>query len=233
MAKNLSAVIITGRFGRVQKSPKATLAFGEGTVLGRTLKAYGANFESIVLVLTEPRAEFGSALDGLDARVKIVETPGVEAGIGTQLRVGVEALPSSSGGFALGLLDQPLLDESLVKELVQKFGAAKKKIVVPVCQGTIGLPAFFDASLSAAFKKLQEHDTAWDILKANGDEVEDHHYFHTSLIRHIDDVDDYHSLLRTAGLPVPEDEDEDDEMAQRATSNGAASAAGTSPTGDA
>lgn len=205
MMKNLSAVIVAGRENRHLKSPKQLLPFGETTVLDRTLSAYlDAGVTELILVLGHRGEEIAAALSNLDPRVKLVTSPHPDAGFGTHLQEGIQAISPNAKAFLLGLGDQPTLTAELVSRLAQQFEAGGKKILVPVCQGSIGHPAFFSASLLPEFKKLSSTQDAWDVIKANGAEVLDIHMYETCVVRDIEDFEDYKALLQIAGLPVPD-----------------------------
>jgi molybdenum cofactor cytidylyltransferase len=205
MIKDLSAVIVGSRSGRHLKTPVPLLPFGEETVLQRTLNAYlTAGFNEIILVQGYRSSEVQASLGTLANKIQFVGSSLPDEDFGTVLRRGIEKLSPSAKAFAVGLGDQPLLTSELVGQLAERFAAGKSKILVPVCQGFLGHPVFFDISLAAEFKKLPAHGETWDVIKAHGTEVLDYGVYHTAVIRHIEDVDDYHDLLRLAGLPVPE-----------------------------
>jgi molybdenum cofactor cytidylyltransferase len=213
MSNKLSAILIPGNEHNL-KTPKMLLPFGESTVLRRTLEAYlASDFEEIILVVPDRADEVRESLGPLADRISIQTPADANAQVGIQLRAGVGAVSSSSKGFAIALADQPLLDPELIQDLVRRFGESKKKILVPVCQGTIGHPAFFHSSFLRAFAELPPDGQTWDVLRAHGDDVDDHHLFASAVIRNIDDLDDYHDLLEMAGLPVPEIEEEETEPA--------------------
>ena len=205
MMKNLSAVILAGRENRHLKMLKSTLPFGDSTVLNRTLQAYlDAGISELVLVLGHRAAEIRESLGNLEGKVKIVMASEPEGDTGLLLREGVAAVSSSSKAFALGAGDQPLLAPELLNELSAVFEAGKTKILAPVVQGAIGQPVFFDISLVKDFQKLGDHNDAWEVLKANSEEVFDLHRYETTLIRGIDDLEDFFAMLDLAKLPHPE-----------------------------
>ncbi|MFN8549521.1 MAG: NTP transferase domain-containing protein [Candidatus Eisenbacteria bacterium] len=210
MMKNLSAVLLAGRENRHLKTAKWTLPFGESTVLNRTLDAYlDAGAAEVVVVLAsrsdEVRASLGTILSSArGSKVRLVEASDPEGNSGLLLREGVAAIAGNGRSFALGSGEQPLLTAELLTTLAEAFAAGKKKILAPVCQGAIGQPVFFDASLAKDFARLKNDGDAWEILKAHSDEVNDLHRYETSLIRSIDDLEDYYAMLDIAKLPHPE-----------------------------
>lgn len=205
MMKNVSAVIVVGRESRPLKSPKQLLPFGDTTVLGRTLRAYlTAGVQEVILVLSSRTPEIRDGLGDMAGKVKVVSIDAAPSEFGAFLKAGVGAVSSSAKAIAVGLGDQPLLDGPIIDRLSEAFAAGKKKIMVPVAQGQMGLPFFLDPSLSSEVEKLGPTDDAWDLVRKHADEVHDFHIYETSIARTIDDMDDYHTLLTLAGLPIPE-----------------------------
>ena len=201
MPHKLSAVLISGR-PQTARSRPGLLEFGDRTVVERTLAAY-ADFAQVILVVAGDLQGFPQS----GGNLKVVGAP-EGASVGEQIRVGLGAMESSSHGFALGLLDQALLDPELVNAIAEKFLGGKHKILVPLSLRQIGQPAFFRKELAADFAKLGEGETAWAVLKKNGDDVDAFDSQRTSVLRNIEDIDDYHAMLQLAGLPVPEPVDE-------------------------
>ena len=205
MTKNLSAVVIGSRTGRHLKTPVSVLPFGETTILNRTLSAYlEAGFTELILVLSYRAAEVQASLGDLAGKVQLVTAADPDEEFGSLMRSGCERVSSSARGFALGMGDQPLLQPAFLTALGEKFVSSKSKILVPVCQGHLGFPVFFDISLASEFKKLPPQAELWDLLKARGQDVFDCGVYETAVVRHVDDMEDYHAMLRLAGLPIPE-----------------------------
>jgi molybdenum cofactor cytidylyltransferase len=210
MSKNLSAVVLASRTHRHLKTPVPLLPFGESTVLARTLTAYlGAGFDEVLVVLGYKATEMEASLHSLAGKVRVVASPHPDEDFAGLVRRGMEQLPSSCKAFALGIGNQPLLEPALVKELATVMAAKKAKILVPVWQGQIGYPAFFDISLAQEFKALPAHGETWDVIKKHGGEVLDYEVHHTSVVRYVEDMEDYQALLTLAGLPVPMNADQE------------------------
>ena len=203
--KPIPAILIAGREVRHLRVPKQTLPFGEKTVLGRTIETYlEAGVSEIILVLGYKAELIEASLGPLPNRVKILRNPLFDEGMGTFLRVGVRELPQGTKAFMLGLGDQPILTADLIRELVTAYFESGKKILVPVCQSSAGLPAIFDISLIDDIQSLPPDGELWDILKRHADDLADHPTEYTAVLRSIEDQEDYHAMLRLAGLPIPE-----------------------------
>lgn len=197
MTHKLSAVLFSGR-PQTAKARPGLLDFGGQKVVERTLAAY-ADFAQVVLVVDGDPTGFPAK----DARIEVVTLP-EGAPVAEQLRAGVAAAGGGSKGFSLGLIDQPLLTKELVDAMAEKFLGGKAQILAPVALRQIGQPVFFRSELAGEFASLGADETAWTILKRHGDAVDVFETHHTSVIRNIEDTDDYHALLALAGLPVPQ-----------------------------
>jgi molybdenum cofactor cytidylyltransferase len=202
---SIPAILLGGREVRHLRVPKQILPFGDVTVLGRTLRAYlDAGVSEVILVLGYKADAIVSQLGPLPPNVRIARNPLFDEGMGTFLRVGVREVPAGSQGFCIGLGDQPLLTPELITELMEAFIEGKKKILVPLHQTSLGLPAFFDASIAEEILALPPQGELWDIIKKHGDDLIDHPTGYTAVVRSIEDQDDYHAMLQIAGLPIPD-----------------------------
>ncbi len=207
MSKKVSAIVLSRPLGQ-GRTRKMMLPFGEDTVLSRTLKAY-RGFDEVLVVVPGTGEGVDSAIRSSGVSARAVSLPNLEAGIAAQLRGALDAASSSAQGFAIGMTDQPILSAEVVDLIRKRFDSGSAKIIAPVCQRAIGMPAFFDSGLRKELAALHDHDNLWDVMKAHGDSVDACELFYTSVLNGIEDTDDYHALLRLAGLPVPEPEEEE------------------------
>ncbi len=202
---SITVILVGGRETRHLRVPKQILPFGETTVLGRTIEAYrGAGFATILVVLGYKADAITAELGELPPGVRIVRNPLYDEGMSSFLRAGLRELPSSASAFCVGLEDQPLLSSELLTEFAGAFAEGKKPILIPAYQGSLGLPAFFKASLAEELASLRHDEDLWDVMKRHGEEILDYGTGYSSVVRSIDDMDDYHAMLRTARLPIPE-----------------------------
>jgi len=200
MSNQLSAVLIAGH-SRFLKSSPYRLDFGGAPILDRTLEAF-ADFDEVIVVTI---GEAGTVEDAASKQAKLVHLEDEHATVGAQLRAGAAAINPKSG-FAIAICDQALLSRELVDGFAEKFLAHPKKIFVPICQGQIGMPSIFPTSMQSEFQALGDEGSAWPIVRDHGDKLQELEIYETSIIRHIEDLDDYHEMLRLAGIPIPEAE---------------------------
>ncbi|MCA9756879.1 MAG: NTP transferase domain-containing protein [Candidatus Eisenbacteria bacterium] len=201
MTHKLSAVLISGR-PQTAKSRPGLLDFGGAKVAERTVSAY-SDFAQVVLVVA------GDA-DGFPKGPNVtVVTVSEDAVVSKQIKAGLDAMDKGNDGFCTGLIDQPLLTAELVNGMAEAFLGGSDKILVPLALRQIGQPAFFRKDLASDFAKLADAETAWSILKSHGNDVAIFDTNETSVLRNIEDMDDYHAMLQIAGHPVPVAAEED------------------------
>jgi molybdenum cofactor cytidylyltransferase len=202
---SITTLLVGGRETKHLRVPKQILPFGDTTVLGRTMKAYiEAGFAEILIVLGYKADAIAAELGTLPPGVRIVRNPLFDEGMSSFLRAGLRELPPSSRGFCVGLQDQPLLNAELLREFADAFAAAKKPILVPAYQGSLGLPVFFQSAMAEEVSSLRQTEDLWDVMKRHGGDVHDHSTGYSAVVRSIEDMDDYHAMLRSAKLPIPE-----------------------------
>jgi molybdenum cofactor cytidylyltransferase len=200
----IPAIIVGGREARHLRVPKQSLSFGNSTVLGKTIHAYvEAGVSEVIVVLGYKFEQIQMALGHLPSNVRFVRNPLYEEGMGTFLRAGVRELPPDAKAFMIGLGDQPLLSADLVREFVEAFFKGGKKVLVPVVQTSLGLPIVCDASVAQEIQALPPNGELWDVVKRFGQDLLDYPTGYTAVIRSIEDLDDYHDMLRLAGLEIP------------------------------
>jgi len=201
----ICALLVGRPESRHLRVPKHILPFGETTVVGRTMQAYlDAGFDEVILVLGYKADAIAGQIEPLPAKVRLVRNPLFDEGVGSYLRAGLREIGSQIGSIAVGLVDQPLLTSELLREFLEAHRSGGKPILVPVCQGALGLPAFFTKPFIEELSSLSEKEDLWDVIKRHGDEILDHPTGYTAVARSIEDMDDYHALLTMAGLPIPE-----------------------------
>ena len=201
----IPAILLGGREARHLRVPKQSLPFGDTTVLGKTLRAYlDAGVSEVVVVLGYKADQILATLGPVPSNVRIVKNPLFEEGMATFMKAGLRELPADMKAFCIGICDQPLLTGELIREFIDAFLKGGKKVLVPVQQTNLGMPVVLDASLADEIQALPPHGELWDVIRRHGDDLIDHPTGYTAVIRSIEDQDDYHDMLRIAGLKIPE-----------------------------
>lgn len=104
----------------------------------------GAGVRDVVVVTGHRAAEVAHALQGL--AVRAVHHGGYAAGQVSSLRAGLAALSPGLDAVSVALADQPLLEASDVRALLDAFeGRGAARVVVPRVDGQRGHPVVFDS----------------------------------------------------------------------------------------
>ncbi len=144
---------------------KLLLPWRGSTVLATTLAAWSAvaELESILLVRRgdEPWDQW--------PRVRVIANRDADEGMGSSLRVGVQALPLDTEAAVVGLADMPEVATSTIRTLIEAWRPlGPGGIVAPLHEGKRGHPVVFGAAYFPALRALRGDQGARSILQENG-----------------------------------------------------------------
>ena len=122
--------------------PKQLLPFGERTLVHHAVTvAFASMCRPIVVVIGAHAEAIRAELQSL--QVLIAETPHWATGIGSSLRVAIEALRASDvDGTVITLTDIPLVTFDALNRIVETHYATGKDIVASEYSDTFGVPLF-------------------------------------------------------------------------------------------
>lgn len=131
------------RFG----APKLVQPLGGKPIIRWSAEALSAAGVDISVVVAPRHDAIRAALEGLDLRWIINERP--DEGIGASIAAGVRGLQEPADGILIALGDEPYLDRTIVRRVVDEFrsGAGRVAIVVPTYRGVRGHPVVFDRAM--------------------------------------------------------------------------------------
>lgn len=177
--KPMLPVIILAAGRSLRWGPENKLAHPiEGVpMLRRVVDAYvAAGCLRIVVVIQT--GEEGRQVSGLLVGVKqvnTVENPQAAAGMGTSVRLGMEALCKSgegAGGFMISPGDLPFVTAPSIKAVARAFERDRaRRVVVPVYQGTHGHPVAFPGDWLGRSAEIPDDRGAGALLAAEGENV--------------------------------------------------------------
>jgi molybdenum cofactor cytidylyltransferase len=130
-------VLAAGKSERMGR-PKALLPIRGRTFLENILDAISHSRIARSFVV------LGCHREEIEAAVTLPQTvfnPGYEQGMITSIQAGIRALPQSSAGAMLFLVDHPLVDPGTIDLLIEKFQPGR--IVLPAFEGRRGHPVLF------------------------------------------------------------------------------------------
>jgi len=157
---------LSTRFGAV----KQTLAWKGTTLAAQAARtALDAGLNPVVAVLGSGAEKVEKALESFP--VQFAFNPDYAAGQSTSVRKGLEALPSRTGAALFILADQPLIDSTLIRRIVQAHRRTFARACVPVFEGKRGNPVLFDRSLFGELRELSGDTGGKPLLEKYRDHV--------------------------------------------------------------
>jgi molybdenum cofactor cytidylyltransferase len=171
--RNIGAIILaageSSRFGQ----PKQLLSF-RGKTLVRTVTdaARDAGCSPVVVVIGSNGEKVQQEL--AHANVVNVQNKNWQRGIGSSIRIGVQALINQVPDVEAILLlvcDQPAVNGQFIERLIATREATKKRVVASSYVDTVGVPAIFDRSLFKELLALGDESGAKSIILQNPERV--------------------------------------------------------------
>jgi molybdenum cofactor cytidylyltransferase len=167
--RNIGAVVLaaggSSRFGQ----PKQLLKFRGETLIRRAAGAAAeAGCDPIVVVVGETGAAIREELRG--TRATIVENQEWQRGLGTSIRCGLREVASVDAVILL-TCDQPLVDSSVIAQLIAAQKGTGKPIVASSYAKTLGVPALFDRSCFEELAGLPDDSGAKQLMAARPNDV--------------------------------------------------------------
>jgi len=194
--KNIGLVILAaGKASRMGK-PKQLLTYQGSSLIFHAVKI-GLNSicKSVVVVLGAYKEQIKPEIDKLP--VQIVENPDWETGMSSSIRVGINAINQNNHNLdavIIALADQPLINEAVFNQLIQKYQDTKNKIIASAYNDIVGVPALFNQTLFSELINIQGDRGAKALMRKYRDEVLTIPIPEAAI--DIDTQDDYEKLLK-------------------------------------
>lgn len=171
---------------------KALIELAGEALVRRSVSTVVASGITEILVVVNPHNQESIAYAVRDLPVRVICNARHSQGMGTSIAnaAAVIASDSTAVGLLLVLVDQPLIDASMLGAIVDAWGDARPDFVASAYGGVTTTPVLFDRSLLPELRALDGDAGARAILQshaANGRVVE----FPPWRGRDIDTADDY------------------------------------------
>jgi molybdenum cofactor cytidylyltransferase len=132
-------LLAAGESSRMQGAFKPLLKWGKRTVIGECVhQLRNSKLGDIFVVLGHREAEIRPCLAGTGVQFAINRN--YRRGMLTSIKTGLAMLGPNSDGFLLALVDQPMVDTTVINTLINAFEKSDKGIVVPTWEGRWGHP---------------------------------------------------------------------------------------------
>lgn len=150
--------------------PKQLLRYQEQSLIRRLVEmAIASVCHPIIVVLGANAERIQPEIKPLD--IQLIENHYWTAGMGTSVRVGMEALKADNldvEAVVLMVCDQPLVSTQLINQLVDNHRATGRSIVASEYTGILGVPALFHRTLFPELTALKGDVGARQVIKQRG-----------------------------------------------------------------
>jgi molybdenum cofactor cytidylyltransferase len=166
----IATVILAAGESRRMGSLKQMLAWGQDTVLGKTINTFQEALTGPVFVVVGYE---GSRIKRqlADRKVIWVDNSAYQKGMSSSIVAGIKALPEEVEGILLALADLPLLQSDTIKKIADNFRSSKHRLIVPVFQGRTGHPVLIAKEFFPELLKLQGDAGAKKIIRENKEQT--------------------------------------------------------------
>jgi len=155
--EHFTAIILAAGLSSRMGCTKQLLEIDGQTMLDRAVETVlDAGIANPIVVLGHNANEIRDKVKLL-THCTVVTNESYRTGMASSLRCGVRAVTSQTSAYLFMLCDQPLVDSTLIKELIKEFTRKKADILCPLYQGKRGNPVIISSKL---------HDR---LLEAEGD----------------------------------------------------------------
>jgi len=167
----LAAVILSAGASTRMGRPKALLPYREGTFLEHLIQVTRDPRIGVTRVVLGAGGEMIREVANLNPSVVVLNTEW-EKGQLSSIRAGLRSLDGiETDGMILCPVDHPLVSARLVSELVERFYAGKKAIVLPTYNGRRGHPVIFSKALFGELLAAPEDTGARAVVWAHAGDL--------------------------------------------------------------
>jgi molybdenum cofactor cytidylyltransferase len=191
IAQKVSAVVLAAGMSKRMGRAKMILAWKDTTVIGQVISTLlSAGMKDVTVVTGGARDLVAKAIR--DFPIRTVFNPGFENGeMLTSIQIGLQSLPIDSQAAMIVLGDQPWIEGTIVRSLLDYFLTNRPKIVIPSYSMRRGHPWIVARPLWPYILELKPPLT----LRNFSDEFkEDIHFLNVSspsILKDLDTPDDY------------------------------------------
>ena len=170
-------VLAAGQGCRMGGGPKQLLLLGRKPMVWHVAaSACQAGFDDVIVITGAYASEVSQVLQ--DLHLKIVYNEDWRQGQSTSVKKAVQSVTNQDQAVVFLLADQPLVNSSLINELIKVYGETKASIIIPRWRNQPGNPVLFDLGVwHTALLQLSGDEGARQIIRQNQEAI---HYVELS-----------------------------------------------------
>ncbi len=162
-SRRIAAIVLAAGASARMGRPKLLLVHQGVPLLRRAVDAaIRGGCDDVVVILGADRERYLPVLAGTPART--VHNPDFTQGMSSSIRAGVEVLAEETQAAVIMLADQPFVDESVVRRLIETYQRSGMKIVACTYDGVRGVPVLFDRALFLELLLLEGDQGAREVM---------------------------------------------------------------------
>jgi molybdenum cofactor cytidylyltransferase len=199
----VAAVILAAGASTRMGTPKQLLQWqGRSLLRSITETAIAANCSPVIVVLGAYSDRIQAEV--IDLPVQVVNNPEWQTGMGSSIRMGIQALLDLNMDVKAAILllcDQPFVSPQIIQQLRSIYDATHQSIVASSYQDTIGVPALFDRQLFSELLELNQLEGAKTLIQRHLNAVETIDFPQGSI--DLDTPKDYQWILNVFPISTP------------------------------
>jgi molybdenum cofactor cytidylyltransferase len=197
----ISAIILAaGQSSRMGQHKLLLPLLGKPLLLHAIENATASGFDEVLVVLGHHAEDVRELLARYP--VRLVENPDFAQGQSTSVRAGVAALSAQTAATMILLGDQPLVNPTILKRLMQAWHESARPIVVPYYAGQRGNPVLFARFLFPELLGVSGDQGGREILQRHAADIEPVHIAEADAAQDLDTWQEYQALLKRLGQPT-------------------------------
>lgn len=166
-----AAIVLAAGKSERMKTNKLLLRLKGETLVSRILNALLIpEIGEIVVVLGHKPKEIMNEINHIQTNLKVVINENYEEGMSSSFKAGLRHCKDADAAF-LVLGDEPILDETLLKNMVRRMTTSNALIVSPNHKGKKGHPLLFNAQLFEEILDLAEGEVIRDVVHRHSDKL--------------------------------------------------------------
>jgi molybdenum cofactor cytidylyltransferase len=196
----ISALLLAAGKGERMGKAKQLLPLGEKRLVEASLhNLLASQVGEIIVVLGFAADEIRPFVEGKE-QVKVIVNNHFHEGMSTSIHAGMQAIDTSAKGILIALADQPFIPPEIINQLIERFAAGKKGIVLPVYAGKQGHPVILDRKrYEPGLLALQGDVGGKEIVQNHVDDVLEVEVASRGVLIDIDEPGDYQNIQGAHG----------------------------------